>query len=156
MKIMFSASRTIGGKLIRLGTISRWNHVDLIFEDGVMIGSTTRLGVEVTNLQDRIKNNHVCRYKIDKIKTTETEDAIIRRFVEGQIGKPYDYTGILAFLNPLREPLQDDTKWFCSELVAAAFSYAGVDLVRLDASWVTPGMIDRSPLLSPVLAEQRV
>jgi len=47
------------------------------------------------------------------------------RFLDRQIGKPYDYWGLFAFLWRSSK-YQDPKKWFCSELAAAAFQVSGI------------------------------
>lgn len=44
-------------------------------------------------------------------------------FLLAQEGKPYDMTGILAFV--LGRDWQEEDSWFCSELIAAALSACG-------------------------------
>lgn len=46
MRIVFSASNNIVGVVIRLFTASPWNHVDVLFDDGILIGATTAEGVQ--------------------------------------------------------------------------------------------------------------
>lgn len=46
MRIAFSATNDISGVVIRLFTASPWNHVDVLFDDGTLIGATTAEGVQ--------------------------------------------------------------------------------------------------------------
>jgi hypothetical protein len=65
-------------------------------------------------------------------------------FLESQIGKKYDFAGILGF--GLSANLECKDKWFCSELVFAAAQYAGIELLRrIKAHKVSPGLLDVSP-----------
>jgi hypothetical protein len=79
---------------------------------------------------------------------TREQSLTIRRFLEWQIGKPYDWRGILHFVTRRPEYPRDQDRWFCSELVFAAYRSAGVPLLaRVDAFTVSPGMLSWSPLL---------
>ena len=67
-------------------------------------------------------------------------------FCTAEIGCKYDWIGIARFLT--RKPGGDPDKWFCSELVAAAFEFAGVPLLERIEPWaISPGLIAISPLL---------
>jgi uncharacterized protein YycO len=71
-------------------------------------------------------------------------------FARGQLGKPYDWTMVLRFISRRQESRKSRGKWFCSELVYASFQKAGVDLLRDTDPWeVSPGLLARSPLLTP-------
>jgi uncharacterized protein YycO len=150
MKIVFSASDTLGGALIRFGTRSDWNHVDLLFEDGTLIGSSGKgHGVEKMSLNERLSDKYrIVRYRIDEI--TLPDEAAARRFAEEQVGKKYDYTAVIAFLLPWRENWNVKRKWFCSELAAAAIHAGGVKIARMDQWRVTPNFLDINPLLTTV------
>jgi len=67
--------------------------------------------------------------------------------LRSQIGKDYDWLGILGFLT--RDDLaQRNGKWFCSELIAYAFEAAGKPLLaRIRPHRMLPGMIALSPHL---------
>lgn len=70
-------------------------------------------------------------------------------FMHAQIGKRYDYTGILGFITRARSECKE--KWFCSEVVFAAAEKAGVRLLcRIAPHQVAPGTLDTSPVLQLV------
>jgi hypothetical protein len=66
-------------------------------------------------------------------------------FALAQVGKKYDYAGITGFL--VRKDIQKAERWFCSELVAAAFESAGAMLLRQPPHKIDPGTLRSSPLL---------
>ncbi len=67
-------------------------------------------------------------------------------FLEQQIGKKYDYQGVLRFVT--REKSHHPEKWFCSELAFAYFIWGGVKMLNMDEAWrVSPGMLSLSPYL---------
>lgn len=148
MKVVFSASKSIGGSIIRFGTMSDWCHVDILFDDGTLIGATGN-GVQRMSLDDRLnRSTHpIYQYRIDEIKLDESK---ARSFAEAQLGKPYDYSAVFAFAVPWRTHWADDSKWFCSELVAATINASGTLIARETLSRVTPAFLDISPLLVTV------
>ena len=79
--------------------------------------------------------------------TDRQKEKIISGFLAKQIGKPYDWLGILGF--PLRNwKLESKNRWFCSELVFTAFKKAGVELLKnTHPSEVSPRLFLKSPLL---------
>lgn len=91
----------------------------------------------------------------------ETSEDVARSaiaFARKQIGKPYDWGGVLRFLSRRPESLfrwQDS--WFCSELVYAAFMAGGQRLLRSSEPWrVSPSLLGLSPLLAPGSRPDRV
>lgn len=74
-------------------------------------------------------------------------------FLHEQLGKPYDYLGVLRFIS--RSPAGGRQSWFCSELVFAAALAAGVRLLERVEPWaVSPHMLSVSPLLRPLSARR--
>ncbi len=121
------------------------------------------LAIDLTNKRDPIVIeawwNGVRRGKFSKVHTPCTEFSVysvevtekqkekIFEFAESQIGKPYDWLGILGFVlfNP---NIESKNRWFCSELVFAAFKKAGVELLKnTHPSEVSPRLFLKSPLL---------
>jgi len=59
-----------------------------------------------------------------KLPASKEQEDAFWRFLRSQIGKPYDYPGILGFVTG-RDWREEDS-WFCSELQTAALEHAGV------------------------------
>jgi uncharacterized protein YycO len=75
----------------------------------------------------------------------------IRQFLLSQVGKQYDLRGVLHFVTRRPQNASDQDRWFCSELIHAAFRHVRRDLLLRVESWkVFPSMIVYSPLLTPV------
>ena len=115
MIIRFSRTHSALSKLIRLSTWSKFSHVDILIEPDVYLGALPGEGVVFHN--EKPRDFQFCEIAVP-------ESAIA--FAQSQVGKPYDYTGILGF--GLHRNWQDDRKWFCSELIAAACLHGGVRL----------------------------
>ncbi|WP_456459700.1 YiiX/YebB-like N1pC/P60 family cysteine hydrolase [Desulfurobacterium sp.] len=86
-------------------------------------------------------------FAVYSIQVTEEQKEKIEEFLQRQLGKPYDWLGILGF--PLRNwKLESKDRWFCSELVFTAFKQAGVELLKnTHPSEVSPRLFLKSPLL---------
>lgn len=76
-------------------------------------------------------------------------DRGMAHFLREQIGKPYDWPGILGFATRRQQSdLKAQAKWFCSELVFAAAVHAERPLLLRVQPWqVYPGMIAYSTQL---------
>ena len=130
MRLLFLRRSTPACVAIRLATWSRWSHVAAVF-GSTAFEATAKHGVRRTNVYDVLAGatdhawaNVPCR----------TEPAL--RFLELQLGKPYDWTAILGILT--RRDWQEDDSWFCSELVAATALAAGAPLIHKPQNRVTP------------------
>ena len=95
--------------------------------------------------------NHTPGTRIDLFDVsglTTINKIVIERFLHSQLGKPYDWMGIVHFVTRRPEYPSGQEKWFCSELVAAACAHGGVPLFReLPAYKISPSMLACSPLL---------
>ena len=77
----------------------------------------------------------------------------IREFLIAQEGKKYDWLAVARFVTRRKvAPHHAARRWFCSELAAAAFEWAGVPLLRMAPQEIAPGMLHASPILDEVPA----
>lgn len=75
----------------------------------------------------------------------------IREFLSRQVGKPYDWRGAMHFVTRRPERAADQDRWFCSELVFAAFAAVRRNLLLRIPAWkVSPAMVVYSPLLDRI------
>lgn len=140
-RLLLFRGRGIISWLIRWQTRSCYSHAALMLPDGSVIEAWQGAGVRRTWLRDWTE---VDVFDIHEMTTEQWQAAIA--FARCQIGKPYDYRGVLRFLSRRRKALDD--RWFCSELVYKSLESAGVRLLRdVEAGEVSPGMLARSPLL---------
>lgn len=80
---------------------------------------------------------------------TGEERTNVLRFCFQQVGKPYDFMGLASFL--LYKELQNNEKWFCSELAYIAYKQAGIRLQRrVKQDFISPRDLYVSPLLKPI------
>ncbi|WP_368566281.1 YiiX/YebB-like N1pC/P60 family cysteine hydrolase [Pseudoxanthomonas sp. UTMC 1351] len=133
VELFFTKRRSLGSKLIRLGTWSPWSHVGFRVGDRV-IESTAGHGVREVSWRDAVRpeDRRAAMYL-----RCARPDAVLAA-ARSQLGKPYDTSAILGFIG--RRDWQEPDSWFCSELVAWAFAQAGYALFRPDSVHrVTPG-----------------
>ena len=131
MKLFFCTNDLPAAVAIRVFTWSNWSHVGII--DGDEIIEAVWPKVRVSKLEEA--KNKYKSWVIAEVKTKN--DAEIIKAVRSQVGKPYDIGAIFGFL--ARRNWEKTDKWFCSELVAWAFSQANEPLFRPGTfSRVTP------------------
>jgi uncharacterized protein YycO len=124
----------------------------MLWDDGTLIGAVSTAqgpyaaGVQKLTLEERFRYRKISNYRIDLLQLRD-EDAA-RAFAESQVGKPYDWGGVLSIPVPfISRNWQSDERWFCSELLAACAARGNTPLIRLQTNRVTPEMIARCPLL---------
>ena len=95
-------------------------------EDPVILEAMSGYGVH----KDKLSLSHTkgTPYQIYSLEVTTEQKAIIEEYLEQQLGKKYDYRGILGFAS--RKDTDDSNKLFCSELIYQAFNKAAVKLFR--------------------------
>ena len=125
MRVLFCTSQLPGAVMIRAVTWSDWSHVALV--DGDEAIEATWPAVCVTPLADVIAK-HSAHVIIDLPCRSSVEIIAAAR---SQVGKGYDLTALFGLL--ARRDWQEPDKWFCSELVAWAFSQGGSPLFRPEA-----------------------
>ena len=134
--LQFSTTPGFGSSVIRWATWSPYSHVDLVLDDGRLLGATARYGVSIRNPEPTL----ACA----QFQVPGSVDAI--EAARSQVDRPYDWAGILGW--GFRRNWQEQDAWFCSELIAWAFEQASCPLLRSDRSHrITP----RDLLLSPML-----
>ena len=121
MELLFCHSRSIGGLIIRTALMSRWNHValrlgncvfDATLSDGVALWGVNEFHTEWRHIESR--------------RIEVADERPFYNFLFAQLGKPYDWQGFLGL--PFRQNWASTQRWFCSELIAAAFQHAGYPL----------------------------
>lgn len=140
-RILLFKGRGIVSTLIRWQTRSEYSHAAILLPDGTIIEAWQGAGVRRKIISDW---TDVDSFMVTAMTPAQWASAI--DFAAQQIGKGYDYKGVIRFLS--RQSLKLDSRWFCSELVFAALERAGVAVLsRVDASEVSPAMLSLSPLL---------
>lgn len=130
VQVAFTRSHAIGSLLLRTALWSPWSHCAIIDGDEA-IEAAAFGGVRVRPLADMLAD----ATKMAFVTLPGDTQAVIAA-ARSQIGKPYDWAGVLGF--GFRRRWQDDDAWFCSELVAWAFAEAGTPLFRTEHWRITP------------------
>jgi len=147
MIVVLFKGRGIMSRLIEWQTRGDYSHAALFDEDnGVLYESWQTAGV-------RKKENWAVHDDptVDFFKFAHTKDeaAVIRDFLETQLGKKYDWFSVLRFVSHTQLRPDAKEKWFCSELVTAALEAAGIKLFKnTEPCHVPPDLIKRSVVLS--------
>jgi hypothetical protein len=156
IRIRFVTGNDLISNAIRAGERDGWcTHVEAIMPDGTLIGAHINGGVEARPT-DYDKGTRT-RELIVELRADNDQETAFARFLDHQLGKPYDTTaviglGLSAFvpflgyvaatiassigLNQIAHKDRDwrePDSWFCSELIAAALEVCGY-LPRLSAA----------------------
>jgi len=136
-------------------TWGEYSHTAIILSDTEIIEAWQ--GCNKVRVISSLSEGHTKGTPVDiyNIELTEEEEERAVQFIRKQVGKKYDYFGILGFI--LRRGTQSQGKWFCSELCSATLNAAGVPLLkRIADSKVSPTLIGISPLLTLTTREVTV
>ena len=159
-------------RLIELATMSPYSHATFVFdvsaariarelaEAGELLrmpcfglGTCIEAWAGGVRCSPSISTLHTDRTRVDLFHPNpvlaEFAERNLIRWLDSQIGKPYDYREVANFL--LRRAGSDeDGKWFCSKLVAGGFIEIARPLFRRTEAWrVSPGWLVRTNDLRP-------
>ncbi len=135
---------------IRLATLSSVSHARIYVGNGRCVDATGH-GVRVRALEAAIRDDGdtLCvAYRKPGLSSTQAQAAC--DFALAQVGKPYDYAGVGAQAPGVRGSLigiiaqiagQGEDRFFCSELVFAAYAHAGAPLDSVSAGNSSPSMV---------------
>lgn len=119
--------------LRRAEMVEAWIHGGVQKRRGIHVGHTPGTEIDVY-----------------AIETPFADVDAVQLFLTLQLGKRYDYRGVLGFMSR-RDGAQRHDRWFCSELVMAAVAHGGCRLLeRVPPHRVSPGQLITSPLLRPL------
>jgi uncharacterized protein YycO len=132
------------GKLIRLGTMSRWNHCFIYIGDGKIVEADPK-GVKISPVTDYpliAWNQHEVMSTMERQKVAQAAIALV--------GKPYSFLtiallafrilGVKALSNSrVMEYMAQKEGYICSELVEECYDKAEIVLVPKRDYLVVPG-----------------
>ena len=131
VSVVFTRKRSVGSVFLRTALWSAWSHCAIVDGDQV-IEAVAVDGVRVSRLEDVLME--ASKHEIIDVPVRDARAVIAA--ADTQLGKPYDYTGVLGI--GLRRRWQQTDRWFCSELVAWAFARGGTPLMRVQEWRITP------------------
>src|SRR5690554_1628823 len=108
--VHFCKGRDFGSQILRFFLMSQWNHV-AIQVGGVVYESLWSRGV----IRHPASTFATGWERVESVSVDVADAAALLRFLDDQVGTPYDWRAILAF--PFRGSWQKRKAWFCSELV---------------------------------------
>ena len=117
LTLQFSCQDDFGSTVIRFFSHGAWSHVDLVLDDGRLLGARSDVCKGVpSGVQIRPKDYTAFKARrIVSLNLTDEQYKKAMDFINSQIGKPYDSIAILAFA--LNRNWRDDDAWFCDELI---------------------------------------
>jgi uncharacterized protein YycO len=121
--LRFSRGSGLADWIVRASTFADYAHVGFKLNDGLVLDATPSNGVTFREAQD----DGTTIYFQPLAPKAHIDRAV--EWAKLQIGRPYDWSAIAGFVFR-RDWHSDDSKWFCSELIEAAFSNAGWPLLR--------------------------
>lgn len=166
-KVLQYSGKSLISRMIRWQTRSKYSHSAIVVNNR-LYESLEGVGVKpgrAINFEDISKHND---YSLDVfyVPCCQRELDIMEEFLVRQVGKKYDYTMVVRFETRQQAPTpkqngavkkvknklglvrDQSNRWFCSELVYAAFLKVGKELLRETEPWeVSPGLLGRSPYL---------
>jgi uncharacterized protein YycO len=151
MELLFFRGTGLINSLVRWQTNAPYAHVAIRLYDNqpFIVESTPKHGVRMRCLRDS-EAGSFDRFRVNWEGFPLAEQLDVQAWLRSQYDKKYDFQGILRFIT--REKGKNPDKWFCSELVFAAFQHIGVKLLNVDEAWrVSPGLLAMSPLLEKIV-----
>jgi uncharacterized protein YycO len=140
--VLLFRGRGLLSALIRWQTRSEYSHAAILMRDGLIVESWPGKGVQIKRLKDWAG---VTKFDLAGMTDNQWDKAI--DFAKAQVGKKYDWRGVLCFLSRTKRK-KDATHWFCSDMVFAAVQHAGTRLLaRTHAVNVSPALLGVSPLM---------
>ncbi|MEO0446441.1 MAG: YiiX/YebB-like N1pC/P60 family cysteine hydrolase [Verrucomicrobiota bacterium] len=148
MKVVFFHAKHPLARVARWFTRGKINHVGILDPDKNWFYESVPLrGVSVSPAARRLAGTPHTVYALTEPLTERQKEELIV-FLQDQLGKSYDYSGVLRFVS--RRAMPESTAedfWFCSELVIEAFAKVGKILLRAPGWKITPEALSYSPAL---------
>lgn len=142
--IHFYSGKGFLSRLIRWQTRSKFSHTSISIDKRFWESNPPK--VSTCDLSYAMKKRKPSLTTEINIKDIEAMEMV--KWLDGQVGKKYDFTMVIRFVTRQQEARKSKGKFFCSELIGAAFKHIGVDLFRETDPWeISPGFLSRSPLL---------
>jgi len=133
MELIFSRRRNLGSLALRTLMWSSWSHCGVITPENTVIEARMFAGVIERPLIDLLEETSKHSFKT----ITVPDDAAAIAFARAQVGKPYDWAGVVG-LALRRDGWEAPDAWFCSELVEACAVAGGRRRFDQQARRVTP------------------
>ena len=136
--------RSFISKVIKKVTRGEYSHTAIMLDDNRIVEAWE--GCDEVRIITDLSDGHKPGTPVDiyEVSMGSRQEESFREFVEAQVGKEYDYLGLLGFY--FNSGLHNEEKWFCSELFAASCLHADVGLLNNVAAYQTsPRLASVSP-----------
>ncbi|RLC81293.1 MAG: hypothetical protein DRI61_04125, partial [Chloroflexi bacterium] len=131
----YKAHGTLADRLVRWWTRSPYSHVEVVI-DGIWYSASPREG----EVRSKAMPMSWDRWDFVRINATPSQKRHIRDLFESQMGKHYDWLGIvMTQIIPLG--IQNPSRWFCSEICAAVLHDSGAAPLSAMPAWYSPGRL---------------
>ena len=148
LRVGLHRSRGILSSLIKWQTRSEYSHASLVLPDDSLLEALQGHGVIHSRTLAEMRDP-VDVYALPDLDDIAHANAL--EFARQQLGKPYDYLMVARFVTRRQETRRTSGKWFCSELVYAAFAFGALRSllhpVNVEPWQVSPETLSYSPLL---------
>lgn len=144
MRVLLYEGKSLVSRIIQFQTRSRFSHAAIQMDSGLIVEAWHIGGVRPL---PSVHEGHTPGTKVSVFDVTVPFDTeAVDKFLADQIGKRYDFWSVARFLT--RRDSAANDRWFCSELVMAAFLAGGAHLLhRIPPSHTTPRDLWLSPYL---------
>lgn len=147
--IILINSQTILGKGISIATAGKYSHVAVVISPTQVIEAIGKSGVQVTSLL-RFEFNDKSNVSVKRFKyKDELTFEKLKEIAVSYQNKGYDLTSALLSVIPIINQ-SEDSKFFCSQLVANLYKSMNIELFNKDAHKVFPNDFDRCEKLYDV------
>lgn len=162
--IVVSTGTGASSALIRVGTLSSYSHAALYIGNGMVVEAIER-GVVKQALVDALLDD-VLAVVYRRKDLTATQATAVVNYVSKQVGKSYDYAGVVGAsgftpggtvgrilwlplgvvqgISAAGNIMRPESSFFCSELVLRAFEKAAMPITFGPATLSNPGSIPTS------------
>lgn len=131
--VVFTRRRRVGSAVLRAWMHSRFSHCAILDPaTNTIIEAAAWHGVQERPLDDLLSESS--HHELIQIPCRDPQHVLA--MARSQIGKPYDWKGILGFW--LRRSWHADNAFVCSELIAWALAAAGEPAFRREAYRISP------------------
>jgi hypothetical protein len=133
-------SKSIFGKLIRYWTRHEFSHVEVMRQNPEKDSLTSTIGaLELKGVVWSDINEKKGKYEIFEITLTKEEYKLFWQYIYANLGKGYDYLGILGFV--FTKFKENPNRFYCSELIYKALLHAKVNYWNEPQKYMPPGVL---------------
>ncbi len=143
IRLQFVVGRALSSKAIAWWGAGHFSHVDAVHSDGSLWGARSDWIAHGVPPGFQVRPAFYEKWnerELYSLATTEEEETRFWKFLQAQIGKPYDKTAIWGFA--AGRNWRADDSWFCSEVQTAAIEASGkLPVLAVPDNKIMPGTL---------------